>query len=345
MKTILGYNKSQTEQEIINTLNAIGNKSKIPAFRIKQIFEWIYKKGATSFDQMTNLPKDMRMVLDENLQIYSLTLNNEQTSKDKQAVKYVFKTHDSLFIETVRIIHPDRQTLCISTMAGCPLDCKFCATAKMGYIRSLETHEILTQILFLNNRDPVNNVVFMGMGEPLLNSQNVFKTITLLSDKNFLNFSARRFTISTAGIVKGIQALIDFNTKINLAVSLNSPFQKEREIIMPATKANTLADLFEVLKTYNEKAGRFTFEYIILPGINDSKKHADKIISFKKKLSFNLNIIAYNYFEGGIYNKCTQQNVNKFLSYFNNSPVEAVKRVSKGADIAAACGQLAGKTK
>ncbi len=339
MKSILGLDIKQTQEIITNTLDI----KNFPVYRIKQIFEWIYKKGVFDFNSMSNLPLDFRNKLTKEFIITTLELNDEQVSKDKQAHKYVFKTRDEIYVETVRIIHPDRQTLCISTMAGCPLNCTFCATAKMGYTRSLDAGEIISQILILHKIEPCNNVVFMGMGEPLLNTENVFRTIELLSAKEFLNFSARRFTISTAGVIKGINGLIDFNKKVNLAVSLNSPFQKEREKIMPVAKNNPLNSLYIALKKYNEKCGRFTFEYIILPGVNNSEKHAKAIISLKKDLNFNVNIIAYNDFPGAEYKKCTSKDINAFLSYFKNSNVEAVKRVSKGADILAACGQLAGK--
>ena len=263
----------------------------------------------------------------------------------EDTVKLVFRLADGERVESVLVPMAHYTTICVSSQVGCRMGCAFCQTGTLGLVRQLSVSEIVSQIYWAQKvaGAPIRNVVFMGMGEPLLNTENVFRTIELLSAKEFLNFSARRFTISTAGVIKGINGLIDFNKKVNLAVSLNSPFQKEREKIMPVAKNNPLNSLYIALKKYNEKCGRFTFEYIILPGVNNSEKHAKAIISLKKDLNFNVNIIAYNDFPGAEYKKCTSKDINAFLSYFKNSNVEAVKRVSKGADILAACGQLAGK--
>jgi 23S rRNA (adenine2503-C2)-methyltransferase len=337
MKSITEYDKTALTEKLT------GENPEIKPFRVKQILEWVYVKNVSSFDLMTNISKELRNYLSKNFKISSLTLTDKVLSKDKQAVKYLFKTHDNHFIESVRIIHPDRSTLCISSMAGCPLGCTFCATSKMGLRRILTAAEITDQFLNVYREGPVDNVVFMGMGEPLLNTDNVFDAIDVLSDKELLNFSQRRFTISTAGVIKGIKAFIDSRIKSNLAVSLNSPFQEEREKMMPLTKTNPLAKLYDVLKEYNKKCGRFTFEYIILPEVNNSKKYAAEILRLNKDLNFNLNVIGYNSFEEGEYKNPTEEEINRFMGYFKGSSLEVVRRLSKGSDIAAGCGQLAAK--
>ena len=339
MKSLLNYSLKELGVELSNIL-----VKKVPSFRAKQIFEWIFLKGVSDFEDMTNLSKDLRKDLKEKTKIFSLELEDIKRSKDKQAEKYLFYTSDKLAIETVRLVHPKRNTICVSSMVGCPLGCTFCATSYLGFKRNLDVSEILSQILILNNESKIDNVVFMGMGEPLLNTENVFKSIQILSDKQVMDFSVRRVTISTAGVVAGINEMLDFDKRIGLAVSLNSPFQTEREKIMPVTKANPLKALFKALNRYNDKSGRFTFEYVLLPGFNDTKNHAKEIIQFRKDLDFNLNIISHNSFDDSPFSTPDEKTIERFFSYFSASNVEAVRRIPKGRDIAAGCGQLAGKS-
>ena len=337
MENILEYDKNKLTQKLLSV------NPEIKPFRIKQILEWVYVKKASSFEEMSNLSKELRKNLAENFVISTLTLHDTLLSKDGEAAKYLFKTHDNHFIECVRIIHPDRNTLCISSMVGCPLACSFCATSYMGLKRVLTKGEIISQFLSLYREAPFDNVVFMGMGEPLLNTANVFDAIRMLSDKEFLNFSQRRFTVSSSGVIKGIEELIKSGLKVSLAVSLNSPFEEERIKIMPVTKNNPLKKLYDTLSKFNKLCGRFTFEYILLPGFNNQKKHAQAIIKLKNRLDFNLNVIGYNSFEEGGFNNPSENEMNTFLGYFKGMGLEVVKRLSKGSDIAAGCGQLAAK--
>lgn len=343
MQYLLDYS-TQSLSEILEQIALKDHYSvKVQAYRSQQILEWVYKKGIKKISEMSNIPLEMRNLLTDNFQIYPLHITEVLQSRDKEAEKYLFQTTDNRWVEAVRIIHPERNTLCISSMVGCPLGCQFCATSYLENKRNLSTGEIISQFLLLYHEKPVQNVVFMGMGEPLLNLENVLEAMDYISEPKLLNFSRRRFTISTAGIISGIEKLITTHEKAQLAVSLNSPFQEERENIMPVTRSNRLEDLFSMLKKYNDYNGRFTFEYIVLPGVNDSHKHAEAIIRLRKRMDFNLNVIMFNGFSGSPFSGATREEVKRFLSYFHSTPVEAVERLSKGADIAAGCGQLAAR--
>lgn len=347
----------------ISILNlTIGNLSDIlvnngfEKYRAKQVLNWIYKSLTFSFEDMSNLPKKLRIFLSEQFNILSVKEIKTLNSKDGNTTKFLLSLNDNYKIECVLIGNEKRHTLCLSSQVGCPLDCKFCATGKMGFLRNLDTSEIISQFLHVKSiTGNIDNVVFMGMGEPLLNYDNVMLAIKLLNDKNYLNFGIRRIAISTAGIIKGIEKLMEdsspttdnTNTKTQntlmprLAVSLNSAIEKIRSDIMPINKTNPLKKLVDALKKYQEKTGkRFTFEYVLIKDLNTNKENADAIIELSKELRFNLNIIPYNPVLSFEFETPSGKEIENFINYFNGSGIEIVRRYKKGNDISAACGQL-----
>lgn len=316
-------------------------------FRAKQVFNWVFSKGVRTFAQMANIPKSLRSFLEENYKILSVDEIQRQDSRNGETTKFLLELDDKNKIECVIIKSSDRNTLCLSSQVGCALSCKFCATGTMGFIRNLSVSEIISQFMHTHSiAGSIDNIVFMGMGEPFLNYENVSKAIRILNDKNGLNYGLRRITLSTAGIIKGIEKLIKDDLHIRLAVSLNSAIESKRQGMMPITESNGLKKLIEVLKKYQDKSNkRFTFEYVMIKGLNMSKADAEAIMNLSRELHFNLNVIPYNKIKNPNkaqppYERPTQNDIDSFIEYFNNSNIEIVKRYRKGDDISAACGQL-----
>ncbi len=336
----------------LNDMEDVLIKNNFKKYRAKQIYEWIYKHKVDSFDSMNNIPKQIRQYLSENYNLLSVYEIDRQDSKNGETTKLLLELPDRMRIECVIIRSGDRKTLCISSQVGCPLDCLFCATAKMGFIRNLTVDEIVSQLMYaLSIEGNIDNIVFMGMGEPLLNYDEVKKTISIINDPQGLNTGIRRITLSTAGVIKGIERLISDELNIRLAVSLNSAINEKRNMLMPINKSNPLKNLLQTLFVYQEKTGkRFTFEYVMIEGVNMNEDDANAIIDLSKNLNFNLNIIPYNKVNKSLYKPDTtvynftrpsEESISKFLSYFKYSDIEIVQRYKKGDDISAACGQLA----
>lgn len=313
-------------------------------YRAKQIYQFLYQKNPNEFEDIANIPKPLKDYLNKTYLLNPLQEIKKQTTSYQDTYKYLFKLQDNLAIETVLIKSDKRNTLCISSQVGCPLNCLFCATGKMGIKRSLYAGEIVAQFLSLKKKhNTIDNIVFMGMGEPFLNYNNVIKAIQILNNETGANFGIRRITISTSGIVKSIRRLAHENLQVNLAVSLNSPFQSKRSILMPFTKKNN--DLREVIKAceyYQEKTNRrITFEYVMIKDLNMRKDDAKQIIKLSKQLNFNLNLIPYNPVEGCEFTTPKEPDIYHFTNLFKYSKIEIVQRKRKGKDISAACGQLA----
>ncbi len=343
-KSIFNLSPEQIEEE----LTSVGFKK----FRARQIITWLYKHKATSFDSMKNVPKRLRQYLSDKHTILSLSEINRQTAKDGQTTKLLLKLVDGKRVECVIIRSVDRSTLCISSQVGCALACQFCSTGRMGFIRDLSIGEIVSQLMYaLSIEDNIDNIVFMGMGEPLLNYDNVTKAIGIITHHNGLNMSIRRITVSTAGIIDGIKKLISDKLHLRLAVSLNSALDSKRTMLMPVNKSNPLKQLMNTLVTYqDETAKRLTFEYVMIEGVNMGKEDAVALIALSDKLNFNLNLIPYNKVKEGLFsseirhttlNRPSESTIRKFISYFKGSTIEIVQRYRKGNDISAACGQLA----
>ncbi len=345
-KDLLSLSFTELEQFIVHDL-------KQPKFRAKQVWEWLWKKNVSSFEEMTSLSKDFRALLMEEAEILKLSLVNMQESKDGTK-KFLLALPDNEFIETVLIPSTDREgrtriTQCISSQVGCAMGCTFCSTATLGFTRNMTMGEVLGQIQyarnFLNDNDPshpiIRNIVFMGMGEPFLNLENTMKALETLNNEHGLAFSPRRITVSTCGIKKGMQELSEAGLAY-LAISLHAPNQELREQIMPkAAKGWHLDSLINELSRYNLKSReRITLEYLLIGEVNDSIHEAKELVKICSHLKAKLNLIPYNQTPHAPYKSPSPERLREFQQYLNNKGIVAVFRKSKGADIAAACGQL-----
>ena len=312
-------------------------------FRYKQILQWIFEKHVTDFREMSNLPLALREKLFSEFSIIALSEKNVEVSNDKGTKKYLFETEDGLFVETVYMKYEKRVTLCVSTQIGCKMGCKFCATGAQGFTRNLTTGEILSQILYFPD---MTNIVFMGMGEPLDNFENFTKVLKLLNDEKYGNIGARRITISTAGIPEKIKALANLGKQFGLSLSLHASTDEKRNQIMPINRNYNIDKLFDALLYYKNKTNAdLTLEYILIKDINMTKKDAMNLIALAKKLKAKINFIPYNEHPFAKYKTPTNKEIAIFLSYFEKSGLFYFVRDSRGKDISAACGQLAGTKK
>ena len=333
--------------ELQEYLLSIGQKS----FRAKQIYEWLWKKNAQSFVEMSNLPVNFRELLSTEFYIDHIQLSDKQISKDG-TVKCAFSIGESQVIEGVLIPTKSRSTACISSQVGCSLSCTFCATGRLKLLRNLSAGEIVDKVVYLNEESLKNhgralsNIVYMGMGEPLLNYKNVLKSTELLCSEEGLGISPRRITVSTAGIAKMIKKLGDDEVKFNLALSLHAANDSKRDKIMEINVSNNLAELSEALTYFYEKTGsRITFEYIILKDFNDQPEDAFELAAFAKCVPCKINIIEYNPIDDGIFQQASIDKVNAFAAILESKNMIVNIRRSRGKDIDAACGQLANKNK
>lgn len=323
------------------------------AFRAKQVFEWVWKKSLTSFEEMTNISKETRELLENNYTFNTLQIHSQQVSNDG-TIKVAFKLYDGNIVEGVLIPTSDRKTACISTQVGCSLACEFCATGKLKRVRNLSYDEIYDQVVAINQisekhyNTHLTNIVYMGMGEPLLNYKNTVISIEKLTspDGYGLGMASRRITISTAGIAKMIMKLADDDVKTNLALSLHAANDEKRDKIMAINEQNSLDSLAEALNYYYDKTGKkVTFEYCLFKNYNDSLEDAQELVNFCKRIpSVKVNIIEYNAIEGGIFQKSDEKTTDAFALYLEKNKVPASIRRSRGKDIDAACGQLANKS-
>ena len=315
-------------------------------FRAEQIFSWIWAKNASTFNEMTDVKKEFREFLNQNCQILDCKIKQRQISKDG-TIKYLIQFNDGLCAETVLMRFDNRSNLsmCVSCQVGCKMGCKFCATGKNGFKRNLEAHEIVSQILLaqIDTGLKITNVVFMGQGEPLDNFENIKKAIKLIN-KN-LQISIRRMTLSTSGIVPKIYELTQNELIPTLAISLHAPNHKIREQIMPIEKRYDINELKKALINFNQKTkDRITIEYILIGGLNDTKECAIELIEFLKDIKCNINLIPYNPVDDNLgFKKPIKKDMMKFKYLLEASGKKVTIRLERGADIDAACGQLAGK--
>ena len=318
-------------------------------FRAKQVYEWLWKKDASSFEEMSSLSKELRSQLEEHFEIDHIEIQDQQISTDK-TIKCAFNTYDSRVVEGVLIPTSKRMTACISSQVGCSLACKFCATGKLKLMRNLTAGEMVDQVVYLRNQaesrydTSLSNIVYMGMGEPLLNYNNMLRSTELLTSEKGLGISPRRITVSTAGIAKMIKKLGDDEVKFNLALSLHAANDEKRTQIMEINESNNLEALREALEYFHEKTGsRVTFEYIIFKDFNDSIEDAQELAEFAKCVPCKVNIIEYNPIDGGEFEQASTKKVDAFAEYLENKNMIVNVRRSRGKDIDAACGQLANK--
>ncbi len=320
------------------------------AFRGNQVYEWLWKKSAYSFDVMTNLSKDTRQMLENNFVINHIRVDRMQRSNDG-TIKNAVKLHDGLIVESVLIPTEKRTTACVSSQVGCSLDCKFCATARLKRMRNLNPDEIYDQVVAIDNESrlyhnrPLSNIVFMGMGEPLMNYNNLIKAIDKITAPEGLGMSPKRITVSTSGVPKMIKKLADDQVKFKLAVSLHSAIDQVRTSIMPFNEHLPLTDLREALQYWYAKTGsRITYEYVVWKGINDTKKDVEALIKFCKFAPSKVNIIEYNPIDDGDFHQADNNALEMYQQLLEKNNITVTIRRSRGKDIDAACGQLANKS-
>ena len=335
------------ETDIKDWLTSIGEKP----FRAKQISEWLWEKSLTDFDQMTNLSKPLREKLKEHFTLPHLGVEEQQFSEDG-TVKMAFKLHDNAVVEGVLIPTDNRSTACVSIQVGCSLECAFCATGQLKRMRNLMASEVYDQVVAVNrvslekfNR-PLSNIVFMGMGEPLMNYKGLQEGIEKITSPKGLGMSPRRITVSTAGIARMIKRLADDGVKYNLALSLHAANDVKRSEIMPINDSNSLDALIEALRYFKKNAvGKVTFEYIIFKDFNDSIEDAKELVSFVNKIGGKVNIIEFNPVDHADFERADIEKVDEFAAYLERHDINVNIRRSRGKDIDAACGQLANKNK
>ncbi len=320
-----------------------------PAFRAKQVHEWIWKKSARSFDAMGNIPKTTREWLNQHFSLQCVQVADMQVSSDR-TIKSSFKLHDGHLVEGVLIPTRERMTACVSSQVGCSLNCSFCATGYMDRKRNLESFEIYDQVVLIRDQAqekygiPLTNIVYMGMGEPLLNYANVLKSIDEITSPDGLGMSPKRITVSTAGIAKMIKKLGDDQVKFNLALSLHAANDTKRNQIMPINETNTLVALAEALRYFYDKTeNEITLEYIMFNKFNDSVEDAKELWEFARKLPCKINIIEYNPIAQATFVNAEADALAKFTAFLESKKMIVNVRRSRGKDIDAACGQLAGK--
>ena len=341
--------KTDIRELSLEELKAVLVEKGKKAFRAKQVYEWLWKKHASSFEEMTNLSKPMRTLLEEEFIINMASIKTEQKSSDR-TIKTAFELHDTHVIEGVLIPSKTRMTACISSQVGCSLTCKFCATGKMDRERNLSAAEMYDQVATIKKQAEDNydtnltNIVYMGMGEPLLNYKNMLKSVEMITTDAGLAMSPKRITVSTAGIAKLIKKLGDDEVKFNLALSLHAANDEKRDKIMPINEQNTLESLAEALIYFHDKTGtRVTFEYILFKNFNDSIEDAQELARFCKHVPCKINIIEYNPIGDGEFEQATREKLDAFTKFLESKNLIVNVRRSRGKDIDAACGQLANK--
>ncbi|MHA4812066.1 23S rRNA (adenine(2503)-C(2))-methyltransferase RlmN [Flavitalea flava] len=346
MKTGISNIRHLNLSELEEYFEKLGEKK----FRAKQVYEWVWQKHAHSFEAMTNLSKELRKFLQENFTLPALTVDATQYSADG-TVKSRFRTHEGHLVEGVLIPTDERKTACVSSQIGCSLSCKFCATGTMDRKRNLDYDEIYDQVVLINQQSEkvyqkkLSNIVFMGMGEPLLNYRNVLKSIERITAADGLGMSPRRITVSTAGVAKMIRQLGDDKVKFKLALSLHAANDQKRNEIMPVNETNNIKTLIDALNYFYQQTGNeITLEYILFKDFNDSREDADELVKVYRQIPADLvNIIEYNPITGALFAKPDDFAVEKFMQHLEKNKVNARLRRSRGKDIDAACGQLANK--
>lgn len=320
------------------------------AFRGNQVYEWLWQKSAHKFEDMTNISKQTRQMLEDNFVINHIEVDFMQQSKDG-TIKNAVKLHDGLVVESVLIPTKNRTTACVSSQVGCSLDCRFCATARLKRMRNLNPDEIYDQVVAIDKESrlyhnmPLSNIVFMGMGEPLMNYNNVLKAIDKITSPEGLGMASKRITVSTSGVPKMIKKMADDGVKFNLAVSLHSAIDEVRTTIMPFNETFPLADLKEALEYWYAKTNRkITYEYIVWKDVNDKQKDIDALVKFCKYVPCKVNLIEYNPIDDGEFQQASNTAIEKYMQSLERNRIIVNVRRSRGKDIDAACGQLANKT-
>ncbi|MFV8363258.1 23S rRNA (adenine(2503)-C(2))-methyltransferase RlmN [Flavobacterium sp. ZT3P35] len=337
--------RSLSKEQLRDFFIVNGDKS----FRGNQVYEWLWSKGAHSFEDMTNVSKQTRVMLESNFVINHIKVDTMQRSEDG-TVKNAVRLHDGLVVESVLIPTNTRTTACVSSQVGCSLDCNFCATARLKRMRNLEPAEIYDQVIAIDKESrlyynhPLSNIVFMGMGEPLMNYNNVLKAIEMITSPEGLGMSPKRIMVSTSGVPKMIKKLADDDVKFKLAVSLHSAIDEIRSRIMPFSANFPLVDLRESLEYwYRKTKSKISYEYVVWKDINDNKVSIDALVKFCKYVPCKVNLIEYNPIDDGEFQQASEEAINAYIKALEASGIVVKVRRSRGKDIDAACGQLANK--
>ncbi|MBN2226076.1 MAG: 23S rRNA (adenine(2503)-C(2))-methyltransferase RlmN [candidate division Zixibacteria bacterium] len=332
----------KTVSDFEDIMRSLGEKP----YRGRQVFKWLYRDMQSDFNLMSNLAMTLRRRLDERYEFIGLHPTRHAVSSD-DTEKFLFRLDDGALIETVLIPEGDKRTVCISSQAGCALGCAFCATGKMGFTRNLTAGEIVGQLLYLRSRDgqeAFHNIVFMGMGEPLLNYDEMVRAVDIISSEIGLSVSAKKITVSTVGVVPGIYRLADSGLKVNLAISLHVADEEKRKKIIPIAKKYGIKELTEAVRYFARKRRkRVTFEYVLMGGFNDAQNDALMLARMITGIPCKINLIAYNPVPGLPYRRPTDDEVDRFAQWLYPRAPAVTVRKSRGMDIEAACGQLAGK--
>ena len=328
----------KTIEELKTIVTGLG----MPAFTAKQISEWLYKKRAFSIDDMTNISVKNRLLMAEEYEVgRSLPVTTVESTDGTK--KYLFKTQEGHFVETVYIPEDDRSTLCVSSQVGCKMGCKFCMTGKQGYVSQLTATEILNQILSIPEADSISNLVFMGMGEPFDNTLPLLRSLDILTADYGYAWSPRRITVSTIGLIPGIKVFME-KSNCHLTVSLHSPFSKDREELMPIEKTYPLSKVLDELRKYDfSKQRRVSFAYIMFEGVNDAMRHAVELLKILKGIDCRVNLVRYHAIPNVDLKPSSEEKMIFFRDYLTSNGVTATIRHSRGEDISAACGLLSTK--
>jgi 23S rRNA (adenine2503-C2)-methyltransferase len=332
--------KDLSKAELEEGLSGLGEEG----YRARQIFRWLYGRGVKSFDEMTDLGSALRNRLKKNFHISKLIPLDSKRSDIDGTVKYLFRLEDSNTIETVLLAQGERKTLCLSSQVGCKFGCRFCASAAFGFVRNLNVSEILDEVLAakeFSGGPSITNVVFMGIGEPLDNYENVLKSVRILNDRDAFGIGARRITISTCGIIPGIERLRNENLQVELSVSLHAGDDRTRSKLVPVNKVYPLKDLIKTCRDYINATGRvITFEYVLIKGLNSSKADAVRLAALLKDMKCKVNIISHNRAGAMDYEPPSPSEARLFIRTLREGGMSATRRKSKGEDIDAGCGQL-----
>ena len=338
--------KKDIRDQAIEELEAEIKSMGVPAHRARQIFLWLNSKGASGFSDMTDIPKSLVLKLEKRFRIGSIKCDEHLESALDKTEKFLWFLEDGSHVESVLIKEGGRRTICLSTQVGCRFKCPFCASGKMGFVRDLRASEIINQVLMVQKICAIRatNIVFMGMGEPLDNYDNLARAIRVINHPDGIAIGARKITVSTCGIVPGIMRLKDLGIQVELSVSLHSASDKLRDELVPVNRKYPLARLMAACKEYYKKTGRvITLEYTLIEGVNDSFEDADRLAGFAKELKAKVNLIECSPYERPACSRVSKKKVNAFRSRLSSKGVTATIRKSRGADILAACGQLAAK--
>lgn len=318
----------------------------LEGYRRKQLLSWIFEHGVFDFEKMTNLSKEVRSQLAEQYTLQPFSAFERFESKDG-SVKYLYTLNDGRQMETVYMPYLDRKTICVSTMVGCPAACTFCATGRLGFGRNLTAGEIVAQILYIAHHEGISpkdirNLVFMGMGEPLLNYENTMNAARIMLSDEALNMSQRRVTLSTVGLAKGIQKMATEDVNVKLAISLHAPDEETRRSLIPTAQANNIAEIMEAAREYQKVTGRrLTFQYSLLEGVNDQLWQAELLADLLQSLTAHVNLIPMNPWEGSGFEESSEEQLQAFYDTLERRGIEVSVRRSRGRDAGAACGQLA----